>query len=767
MSCRPTFAARRRAQLARRFAAPEALEGRSLVSDSLLSFSLGAGLLAVPAARSTVGADVAVAETPAARRRRRAPWERDADAPGVLPLSMAPGAATPFGAGPAVAAGRGDWLDLDDAPSGHGPGPLAVLGSRSSAGTVGGGSGAAAIAGTVTPARDAALPLRLPPAVAAEPATSPVATADPGPAGSAPRALSAPDGDDGTATTTSAGGDLTDSDAGAGTGTTQAAVPLVFQVSDPSAAETTQPPANTGTFHFYLPYNVGPLTVNFTVGGTAANGTDYQSIPTSVTIPSGQKDAYVTVTPIDDTRVEGPETVVLTISSSPNYSLLQSPSSGTVTIADNDPPDLDGADAAANAGYLSEAEEDNPGVLVQTSQAANPARIKAFKTDVAGNKRTLTWDATKVEVRDAGTLKASGLVLTEADGDKEYTVVAKAGFATADSVLVTMGVTNANNVQLGSDSVTLRHITFGVTSFVDTNGDGFVNDPGGNEFTFTAANPGVLTVPVKVAISPDTPGIRARLQGKVRVSLPAIGASQLTWDTQAAGVLEYRNGQWVANATFTGLPANNSDFGLKTATITVTGFWQKQKNYEVFFPRDATNHPGGQVGAPNWYHYWSQTSANFGTHTWEAGPGTGVTRFQNGAWRAFIRNAQGHTGGGTWNNAAGIDLFANLVRHEERHRLDNIDLWGANTGVDPAKDLDGDNFPDAKEPTYLAGRPYDPTTPTTYNDTFNYNSPHGGPLRDKEDLALRRQQAWTNGSANGQDWASPGMNHATHGNPDD
>src|SRR5439155_3735305 len=75
--------------------------------------------------------------------------------------------------------------------------------------------------------------------------------------------------------------------------------------------------------------------VNYALSGTAANGTDYTSLGSTLTIPAGSSSATVTVTPIDDTLVEGSETVVLTLSSSANYS-IGSPNNATVTIADND-----------------------------------------------------------------------------------------------------------------------------------------------------------------------------------------------------------------------------------------------------------------------------------------------------------------------------------------------------------------------------------------------------------------------------------------------
>jgi hypothetical protein len=77
------------------------------------------------------------------------------------------------------------------------------------------------------------------------------------------------------------------------------------------------------------------LTVNYTLAGTAISGTDYTSPGGTVTIPAGASSATIAITPVNDTLVESPETVVLTLAASAGYT-LGSPASATVTIADND-----------------------------------------------------------------------------------------------------------------------------------------------------------------------------------------------------------------------------------------------------------------------------------------------------------------------------------------------------------------------------------------------------------------------------------------------
>ncbi len=67
-------------------------------------------------------------------------------------------------------------------------------------------------------------------------------------------------------------------------------------------------------FVFTLPQaEATPTTINYTIGGTAANGTDYTTIGTSVTIPAGQLSETVYINPIADGLTEGTEIVTLTI----------------------------------------------------------------------------------------------------------------------------------------------------------------------------------------------------------------------------------------------------------------------------------------------------------------------------------------------------------------------------------------------------------------------------------------------------------------------
>ncbi len=213
--------------------------------------------------------------------------------------------------------------------------------------------------------------------------------------------------------------------------------------------------------------------------------------------------------------------------------------------------------------------------------------------------------------------------------------------------------------------------------------------------------------------------------------------------------------------TYLGLPLSNSDLGEKIVTMAVCAAdlaTTQSATVAVFYTKVGNNHPGDGSGVtPNWYYYWSQTAANYGTHRWGGtnGNNTGMTYWNaaEGAWVSEIYELAGFAGAaGTWNNAEGIDLFANTCRHEQQHLDDLVFFWGDNP-VDMLYDLDGDHIPDDIEELLVAGHPYDPLLRATYQDTFSYGV---NPLPDIEDYALRREPAWVNGSCDSSDWASPG-----------
>ena len=107
---------------------------------------------------------------------------------------------------------------------------------------------------------------------------------------------------------------------------------VTVTASDPAAAE----PSATGSFRVARTGSTTTsLAVTYSVTGTATGGTDFTTLTGTVTIPVGTTSATILVTPIDDTTVESPETVTVTLRESSRYT-IGTPSTATVTITDND-----------------------------------------------------------------------------------------------------------------------------------------------------------------------------------------------------------------------------------------------------------------------------------------------------------------------------------------------------------------------------------------------------------------------------------------------
>ena len=100
--------------------------------------------------------------------------------------------------------------------------------------------------------------------------------------------------------------------------------------------------------------NDSDVTVEFSVGGTASAGEDYDALGAAVVIPAGEASEEIEVRPIDDEFVEGNETVVVTLTGTNDPEVpLGTPSSATLTIVDDDQADDDGDNGGVSAVVLS------------------------------------------------------------------------------------------------------------------------------------------------------------------------------------------------------------------------------------------------------------------------------------------------------------------------------------------------------------------------------------------------------------------------------
>src|SRR5439155_2291716 len=127
------------------------------------------------------------------------------------------------------------------------------------------------------------------------------------------------------------------------------------------------------------------IQVSWTFSGTAVNGVDYQQLPTTSPFPAGLADGDLTITPIDDSEVEGDKTVIVTLVAGAGYT-VGSPSSATVTIHDNDqgpPPQQPTVSVAATDPEASEPGPD-PGTFT-LSRSGSMASTLTVRYSLGGS----------------------------------------------------------------------------------------------------------------------------------------------------------------------------------------------------------------------------------------------------------------------------------------------------------------------------------------------------------------------------------------------
>ncbi|MBW4493475.1 MAG: S8 family serine peptidase [Oscillatoria princeps RMCB-10] len=107
---------------------------------------------------------------------------------------------------------------------------------------------------------------------------------------------------------------------------------VTVSATDANASESGDP----GAFIFRRTGSLKEeLTVNYSVAGDATNGEDYSALSGSVTIPVGKSSVTVPITPIDDTVLEGTETVQVSVIDGKGYS-AGAGGRAAVAIADNE-----------------------------------------------------------------------------------------------------------------------------------------------------------------------------------------------------------------------------------------------------------------------------------------------------------------------------------------------------------------------------------------------------------------------------------------------
>jgi len=215
--------------------------------------------------------------------------------------------------------------------------------------------------------------------------------------------------------------------------------------TDANASETGDPGTFTITRTGAL---IGDLTVNFTRSGSATSGIDYTAIatPGSVIIPNGQPSATVTVSPLQDADVEGNQTVILTLAANISVYTLGSPSTATVTIADDDRT----VSIVANDPAASET-PGNPGQFTVTRSAPTASSLTVNLTiaGTAANGTDYSSVATTAVILANQTstfIDISPVNDTATEGDEQVTISLAAGS-------YDIGPSNFDNVTIADNDV--------------------------------------------------------------------------------------------------------------------------------------------------------------------------------------------------------------------------------------------------------------------------------------------------------------------------
>jgi len=152
-----------------------------------------------------------------------------------------------------------------------------------------------------------------------------------------------------------------------------------IEATDPTASSNG---SDAGEFRVRLatPAPAGGITVNYSVGGTAVAGTDYQALPGSVSIPGGGTiSGPIPVKPIATSSTDD-KTVVATLASGNGYQ-VGSPSSATVTITGSEAQlSIDSGNGQVSAPGLPL----QPFVVKATSNGVAAAGIPIIWTLVTG-----------------------------------------------------------------------------------------------------------------------------------------------------------------------------------------------------------------------------------------------------------------------------------------------------------------------------------------------------------------------------------------------
>ena len=233
------------------------------------------------------------------------------------------------------------------------------------------------------------------------------------------------------------------------------------------------------------------ITVNYSVTGTAVNGTDYTTLGGSVVIAASSASSTITITPVDDSDVEGDETVIVTLASGTGYT-VGTPTNDTVTIADNEPvvsisaTDATATEASTTTGTFT---------VTRTGDTTNAITVNYSVTGTAVNGADYTTVGSSVVIAAASsssTVTITPVDDTVAEGDETVilTLTSGTGYALGTPIIDTVTITDDDAaylevlLKMDESSGTIAYdVTANDNDAAVTNAT-FVSGKGGNALDF-------------------------------------------------------------------------------------------------------------------------------------------------------------------------------------------------------------------------------------------------------------------------------------------
>ena len=314
---------------------------------------------------------------------------------------------------------------------------------------------------------------------------------------------------------------------------------VTLTASDPDASEAGP---DSGTFSVMrMDELTGDLVVNYSLGGAATNGGDFQQISGYVTILDGNKSASIVIIPIQDANTaEGSETVTLSLAEGKGYNIDKMSNGGTVTITDGagsvptvtiTADDADASESGSNSGAFTISLSSYPTTTMTVNLSISGSATN--KVDYAEVMETVSFSPTSKSatitispVQDANNSEGpETVVLSIADPTNkgEYTYESKNNSATvmiADEVVAQVRPEVGNlhlvsDTEIPADLITTDLRVAGSVTHADgpvaylplqydLNGDGFADgsgstDPLGN-FMVNLANFNVSAGAVNLSV---------------------------------------------------------------------------------------------------------------------------------------------------------------------------------------------------------------------------------------------------------------------------